>query len=84
MIDFESLVGKNTTPASKIMSAIVSAIVLSLIYFNLLSEKWFLFIIFHLVNHAYVAITELKIYVCHKCNKNFETKKMLKEHKCKN
>ena len=80
-------IGKNTTPASKITSAIVSIIVLAIIYFQLIPSKYifyaYLFLAFHIINHLYAGILELKVHVCYKCGKKLEPIIKYEKHICK-
>lgn len=85
MFKFEDLIGKTTTPASRITSAIVSIITLVLIYFKVIPNQLiigaFLFLGFHLINHIYAGISDLKVHVCHKCGKIL-TPNISYKHKC--
>lgn len=69
----EGLVGKNTKPASRISSALVSLIILFLIYQNVVPEQYnyilFVFLGWHLSNQLLASLTESHKYACHKCGK---------------
>ncbi len=83
----EGLVGTNTTPTSRITSAIISLIILLLIYQKIFVDyEYILFLIlaWHLVNQLIASLIESKKYACHKCGKTLKViGHKFEPHKCK-
>lgn len=88
MVDFDlkGVVGKNTTPAARISSAVISLVMLYLIHQNTFPELnlgLFLFLSFHLISQLISGLIENQKYACHKCGKTLKVVgHKFEEHEC--
>jgi hypothetical protein len=85
--EFKGLIGRNTTPTARISSAVISLVILYLIYKNVFPQFnliLFLFLGFHLINQLISSLIENQKYACCKCGKTLKIGSYnFEKHKCK-
>lgn len=87
MVNVWDYVGRSSTPAAKLGSALISLITIGSMVLGLLPQEHFnsalTFLLFVIANNAFVYFKEMEVPVCHKCGAHLKPKITYQKHLCK-